>query len=140
MSDAHGHDDWFRHSSDEALPQVEHAQHVSTKALGITLVMIVFGVLFVLLILSAYFSSYTTQVRAEKQEGTSSAADYLSYRSGMDRRLAETGWVDRTNQTLHIPLDRAVELVVDEYRSASTGSVPGSLDDESGTDVAAAGE
>ena len=133
MSDAHGHDDWFRHSSDEALPQVEHAQHVSTKALGITLLLIVFGVLFVLLIISAYFSSYTTQVRAERQEGTSSAAEYLSYRSGMDRRLAETGWIDRTNQTLHIPLDRAIELVVDDYRTAS-------LEGAEGTDVAAADE
>lgn len=136
MSDAHGHDDWFRHSNEEALPQVEHAQHVSTKALGITLVAIIFGMLFVLLILTAYFSSYTTQVRAELQEGTISANDYLSYRSGIDRRLAETGWIDRTNQTLHIPLDRAVELVVDEYRSAPTGA----SNAQPGTDVAAADE
>ena len=118
MSDAHGHDDWFRHSDDEALPQVEHAEHVSTKALGITLVAIVFGVLFVILILAAYFSSYTTQVRAERQENTTSAAEYLSYRSGVDRRLVETGWVDRNAQTLHIPLDRAIDLVVDEYVAA----------------------
>lgn len=122
MSDAHGHDDWFRHSSDEALPQTEHGEHVSTKALGITLAIIVFGVLFVLLILSAYFSSYTTQIRAERQESTMAAGPYMSYRSGMERRLAETGWVDRASQKLHIPLERAAELVVNEYRVAAAAS------------------
>ncbi|MEM1184108.1 MAG: hypothetical protein AAGI53_03810 [Planctomycetota bacterium] len=119
MSDAHGHDDWFRHSGDEALPQVEHAGHVSTKALGISLVLIVFGVLFVLLLLTAYFNSYVTQKKADLEESTTAAAGYMQYRSESTGHLNETGWIDRDNEKLHIPLDRAIEFVVEDYRAAA---------------------
>ncbi len=134
---AHGHDDWFRHASDEAAPQAEHAGHVSTKALGVTLLIIVFGVLFVILLLSAYFSSYTTQLKAEKQEGVGSAQEYMSYRSSMQRRLEGTGWIDRDAGTLHIPLERAMSMVVEDYQQAAA---QGLTDGSAETGLAAAND
>ncbi len=125
----HGHDDWFRHGSDEAAPQAEHAGQVSTRAVGVTLLVIVFGVLFVILLLSAYFSSYTTQLKAEKQEGVGSAQEYMSYRTTAQRRLEAAGWIDREAGKLHIPLERAMSMVVDEYREAAAqGLTEGSAD------------
>jgi cell division protein FtsN len=70
MSDQHGHDDWFRHSADEALPQQEHAAHVNTTAIGLTLLAIVFGVLFTVVVLSMYFVQYANTRKAEMNEGT----------------------------------------------------------------------
>lgn len=117
--DRHGHDDWFRHTTDEGLPQREHAAHVNSTAIGLTLLAIVFGVLFTVIVLSMYFIGYTTRIKAERQEGTESAAAYLTYRDLSQRNMQRFGWIDREAGTVHLPIDRAIEDVVVFYNDPS---------------------
>ncbi len=116
MSDHGGqHDDWFRHSPEEGLPQHEHAGHVNTTTIGLTLLVIVFGVLGTVILLSMYYVSYTTTLKAERQEGTQSAAEYLAYRDNAERALSSFGWADRNAGKVNVPIDRAMDEVVAYY-------------------------
>ena len=110
------HDAWHRHTADEGRPQHEHAAHVSATGLGLTLLGIVFGVVFVILVLVAYFNSYTTTYKAQKMEGVpATRAEYAAGRSAAEQRLRETGWIDRASGTVYRPLDEAMDRVVAEY-------------------------
>lgn len=113
----HGHDDWFRHGSDEGPPQHEHAAHVNSHAIGLTLLAIVFGVLLTVILLSMYYISYTTNLKAQRQEGVESAGAYLVYRDDAARRLERSGWVDREAGTVNIPIERAMDQVVSFYNA-----------------------
>jgi hypothetical protein len=94
-------------------------------------------VLFTILIITGYFTSYTNQIRAERQESTRSAASYMSYRQGVDRKLEQTGWIDREAGVLYIPLDRAIDAVVEEYSVAAAVGEP-RLSDEGASGIASA--
>ena len=118
----HHDEDWFRHSEDEGLPQDEHAAHVSAGALGVTFLVITFGVVGLVLILSMYFVSYTREIKTTRLEGTQSAAQYRGYRSGAETRLNNASWVDRESGVVRVPLDRAMDLVIGEYEGRSTAS------------------
>lgn len=117
MSDhSQGHNDnWFRHTGDEVLPQHEHAAHVNSAVIGLTLLAVVFGVLLTVIVLSMYYVGYTTRLRAERQEGTASAAEYLVYRDNAQRSLNQFGWADRQAGTVNLPISRAMDEVVAYY-------------------------
>lgn len=121
---SHGHDDWHQHTPEEGVPQEEHGSTVSSNALGITMLAIIFGVAFVIIILTAYFQHYTDTYKAEKQEGIPAArADYITARATAESRLGSAGAVNRDTGVFRIPMDRAAELVASEYaREASQGS------------------
>lgn len=125
---AHGHDDWHQHTPDEGVPQAEHGSTASPTALGVTLLAIVFGVAFVIVILTAYFQSYTDRYKAEKQEGIPAArGQYLTARSAAEARLREAGVVNREEGVYRLPLDRAIELVTNEYAEVNA-SLPQPVD------------
>ena len=120
---ADGHDDWHQHSPEEGPPQAEHGSTVSPSALGVTLLAIVFGVAFVIVILTAYFQSFTDRYKAEKQEGIPAArSEYLSARATAEARLREAGVVNRDEGVYRLPFDRAVELVTADYAESSARS------------------
>lgn len=110
-----GHDDWFRHSADEAMPQQEHASHVNTTAIGLTLLSVVFGVLFTVVLLSMYFVNYANTRKSQMNEGTASALPYITYRDKSNDELSVLGWVDRAAGTVNVPLDSAMDAVIAEY-------------------------
>lgn len=114
MSD-HGHDDWFRHDSGEAPPQAEHAAHVNTTAIGLTLLAIVFGVLFTIILMSMYFVQYAGTRLSSEMEGVESAQPYIAYRDQSERSLAGFGWADQAAGTVNLPIDRAIGDVVETY-------------------------
>lgn len=120
----HGHGDWFRHDAEaEGLPQAEHAAHVSPAALGIAFVIIVFGVVATVLILSMYWVVYVRGVRTGLQEGTGSAESFLEYRSAATERLQTAAWIDRGAGVVRVPIDRAMDAVVAEYAASGASSV-----------------
>jgi Tfp pilus assembly protein PilE len=115
MSDAHGHDAWHQHTAAEGMPQHEHASHTSTKALGLTFIIMVVGVIATILVLIAYFNSYVSTFKAERQEGTAAMKPAFEAKVAARQRLEEFGWVDREAGTVHIPLNNAIDKVVNEY-------------------------
>jgi hypothetical protein len=123
MSDHHDHGDWFRHSADEALPQQEHASHVNTTAIGLTLLAIVFGVLFTVVVLSMYFVQYANTRKAEMNEGVGSAETYIAYRDQSAAQLQALEWVDRAAGTVNVPVDAAMDAVLAEYNAPGIAAV-----------------
>lgn len=121
--DAH-HDDWHQHTRDEGVPQVEHGEHVSTKGLAVVGLSIVFGVVFVILVLFLYFDWYVTRVAQERQEGVAAVvADPLSRRTQAEEALrGRPAWIDRDAGTVSIPLDAAIEKVLTEYGAGESAA------------------
>lgn len=118
MTDHHDdHGDWFRHSEDEARPQQEHASHVNTTVIGLTLLAIVFGVLFTVVVLSMYFVNYANSRKAAMNEGTASAEAYISYRNDSQAALSTGGWADRAAGTVNLPISDAMASVIAEYNA-----------------------
>lgn len=71
---ADGHDNWHQHTTAEGAPQEEHGAQASAKALGLTFIFMVLGVLFVIIVLKVYFDSYMSSYRAKINENTEAAA------------------------------------------------------------------
>lgn len=120
MSNAHGHDAWHQHTAAEGTPQTEHGSHASAKALGLTFIIMVVGVIAVILVLIAYFNSYVSKYKAERQEGVSTMRPAFEAKLAARQRLNEFGWIDREAGTVHIPLNNAIDKVVAEYGQRNT--------------------
>jgi hypothetical protein len=88
---------------------------VNTTAIGLTLLAIVFGVLFTVVVLSMYFVQYANTRKAEMNEGVGSSEAYLAYRDQSEAQLGSLEWVDRAAGTVNLPLDDAMDAVVAEY-------------------------
>ncbi|MEZ6241848.1 MAG: hypothetical protein R3B57_02295 [Phycisphaerales bacterium] len=108
-------DAWHQHSSSEGAPQVEHGSHATPTALAITFVGMVLGVAAVVLILIAYFNTYVSQVKAEKQEGVSTAGEFESYRAEALGHLSGYGWSDPDADKVYVPIEQGMETVVTQY-------------------------
>jgi hypothetical protein len=133
MSDAHGHDAWHQHTAAEGMPQSEHGAHASAKALGLTFITMVVGVIVVILILIAYFNSYMSSTRARMQEGTAMMAPAFNDKLAARSKLGSFGWVDQSAGTVHIPLPNAIDRVVEDYRN--TGASTNAGQENAETDV-----
>ncbi|MBO6513751.1 MAG: hypothetical protein JJ974_07290 [Phycisphaerales bacterium] len=109
MTDAY-HD----HSNDPA-PQEAHAQVASPKALGLTLIFMVLGVLAVIFILVAYFDNFMSNYRQEVNETSALSAPTWEEKQAKLAELDTYRWVDA--QTASQPIDQAMEEVIAEYAS-----------------------
>lgn len=132
MSDSQAHDAWHQHTKDEGKPQEEHGSHASAKALGMTFIIMVVGVIVVILVLIAYFNSFVSRYKAERQEGTTVMAPAYNARLAAQRHLDSFGWVDRDAGTAHIPLPNAIDRVVQEYRSNGPSAQERETSDDQG--------
>lgn len=120
---ADAHDTYHEHAPDEGSPMHEHGSHVSPKMLGITLIVMILGVLIVILGLVVYFDSYMSSYRAETSESDELSAATWEEIQDKKASLEEHAWID--NETVRIPLDEATDRVlaqypVDEVASAET--------------------
>src|SRR5690606_28194427 len=109
MSEAHGHDAWHQHTAAEGVPQHEHGAHTSAKALGLTFIIMVFGVIAVILVLVLYFNSYVSGYKARQQETTAMMEPAFNAKIAARKQLEEFGWADANAGTVRIPLDRAID-------------------------------
>lgn len=105
-------DSWHRHTPEEGQGQQEHGAHASPKALLLTLVAMVFGTLFVVLVLMAFFRSYTTQFRAATEETLELGVPARESRAKAMGELNSWGWT--SDGRLHMPIEQAMEKVVAE--------------------------
>ena len=103
-ADEHGHDNWHQHSAEEGMPQGEHAAQVSTKAMGLTIITMTLGVLFVIIVLVVYFNNYMSNYKSIINETTTAAAATWEENQKIFAMIDE-------------PIDRAMEVVIAEYAS-----------------------
>lgn len=118
-------DAWHRHTADEGAPQHEHGARANPIAVGMTLLGIVFAFLFLVLVTWAYFNSYKTRLVADRSESLTDElrTEYLTARAdAMTRLSSPASWVDQSAGTVRLPLARARELVLADYRTLRAGS------------------
>ena len=107
--------DAFHDHSNDPAPQEAHAQVASPKAMGITLILMVLGVLAVIFILVAYFDNFMSNYEAEINETSALSAPTWEEKQAALESLNSYGWVDA--DTAHQPLDLAMDQVIAEYAS-----------------------
>lgn len=109
-------DSWHRHTADEGAPQIEHA--ASINLLGLLIVFLgMSGFLVVTVGLLIVFFDYTrTQARQAKIETTTMAEENsLPYRQESMDALASYGWVDPAAGRVQVPINVAMDRIVEEY-------------------------
>lgn len=107
--------DAFHDHSQDAAPQEAHAATASPKALGITLILMVLGVLAVIFILVAYFDNFMSNYRQEVSETSALSAPTWEAKQAKLAELNTFGWIDA--DTARQPIDNAIDQVVSEYAS-----------------------
>lgn len=107
--------DAFHDHSADAAPQDAHTATASPKALGITLIFMVLGVLAIIFILVAYFDSFMSNYHAEINETTAISGPTWVAKQASLESLNSYGWVNAT--TAHQPIGNAIEQVISEYAS-----------------------
>ena len=105
-------DDWFRHSSEEGAPQGEHGSHASARALAITFIAMTLGVAFTIVVLIAFFNSYSSRFKESVQETTTLGNEVRQMKATAQGELQQYGWVD--HDRVQIPIDKAMKEVVAE--------------------------
>jgi len=103
---ADGHDNWHQHTTAEGAPQEEHGAQASAKALGLTFIFMVLGVLFVIIVLKVYFDSYMSSYRAKIDQNTTAAAETWEWKQGIFDDMAPV-------------VSIATEQVIAEYASSN---------------------
>jgi hypothetical protein len=105
--------DAFHDHTNDAAPQQAHAEVASPKAMGITLILMVLGVLAVIIILVAYFDSFMSNYEAQVNETSALSAPTWEEKQAVLAKLNTYGWVDAENARQ--PLELAMDQVIAEY-------------------------
>jgi len=107
-------DQWHTHLSDEAAPQLEHASRVSPKWMALTFIGMVFGVLFVIIVLVVYFNNYMNTYKAKLNETTTQAEASYDEKMAVRDRLA-----DPAAGQVRVSINDAMDLVIADYEASS---------------------
>lgn len=109
-------DGWHQHTADEGVPQQEHAAHVNIAALLITFVAMVVTVLVLVIALTLFYKSTSAQMAAVRLENTAGwSDDYVPYRDAAIEKISGYHADDAEAGTVRIPVDRAIEQVINQY-------------------------
>lgn len=103
-------DSWHRHTPDEGGSQEEHGAHASPKALAMTFVAMVLGVVFTVVVLIVFFENYTSKFKVGVEETTTIGEPARLAKSESFGRLNQGGWIN--HDTVQIPIDQAMQRVV----------------------------
>jgi hypothetical protein len=108
-------DAWHHHTSDEGMPQKEHAPRVNTLVLTFVFVAIVTVISATIGASILYFTRHVTELRQQQIETTVLAADANAYREQSEQALKEFGWADAEKGVVRLPLDIARQRVIARY-------------------------
>ncbi|MDX9911040.1 MAG: hypothetical protein RBS39_04335 [Phycisphaerales bacterium] len=116
----HPHADaWHRHSSEEGMPQSEHAARINPYGLYLGVFGILGFVVVSVVIVAVYFQSYVSTYRAEKQESVNVSEDYVAMRARADATLANYQWIDMREGVVSLPIDVAMDNVIEKYAGSA---------------------
>jgi len=128
-NNSHDHADaWHHHSAAEGVPQHEHGAIANPGLLVRWFVGIVVTVAVLILALMIYFRSYTVRIKADRQETTLISRAANSAKAKADADLGTNGQppqytpLDKKAGTVQIPIDQAIEKVVERYSGSGQGA------------------
>lgn len=111
------HDEWFRHSAEEPHHQISHGETNASK-IGVFLFVVIvatFGTAWVLVKGLLRVLDYKEIARQERNEPF--VQEYRESRARWDGALtASPEWADSRAGTVRIPVDLAMQLVIEEYK------------------------
>jgi len=110
------HDEWFRHSAAEQTHQEAHGStrtHAILASLFFTLVLVVV----VGVVVFHYFQSQARILQTTLQEAATPRDAYVAATQNWNNQLSTYGWVEEKDGPVRLPLDVAIERVVDVYKS-----------------------
>lgn len=116
----HAHDEWFRHTPDEPAHQEMHGQlnpYAIMAFLLVTIVVVFATAGLVHHTMTLRMTNHLKMVRQEAKTDTTLAAAYREAHATWERELTTSGWVDRSNGVVRLPVEVAAEKVRREYRS-----------------------
>lgn len=116
-------DAWHAHSVEEASPQEAHARIANPRAIFFGLAAMVVVLVGLLVLLTLYFDRFSTRLLAERQE-IALSADYVVYREKSDLELRTAAPLDPAQKTVRIPIDRAMDKVIQTYNTPGGGKPP----------------
>ncbi|MCA9299409.1 MAG: hypothetical protein KDA28_10095 [Phycisphaerales bacterium] len=115
----HEPDAWHRHLSAEGMPQAEHGARVNPFVVGGALGIIGLATVGTIVAVALYFNSYSDRLKIERQEGPAAARmvsqDQRLAKLEWENALQAYSWIDTEAGTVGIPIDRAFELVMEQY-------------------------
>lgn len=110
-------DEWHSHSAAEGLPQRAHGAKTNPGILALITGGFVLAVVLTVALTMLYFSSYMTTQRRTKAETTVLSEEYRTYRAQTQAALNGYGWADPAAGTVRIPIERAMDKVVEAYHA-----------------------
>lgn len=109
-------DEWHQHTAAEGAPQQEHAAHVNIGALIVTFVVMAAVVLALVVALTVFYKSTSAQLASVRLENTVGwTDDYTPYRDASIERISGYHAHDAEAGTVQIPVDRAIDAVIENY-------------------------
>lgn len=106
-------DPWHDHAG-EAPPQETHGETSPLFIAGLGVVG--FGVLVVsIVVIVIYFNQVVRAEKVQKIERADMTVDLRQRRAVWEAELSSYGWINEEEGAVRIPIDRAIESVVEEY-------------------------
>jgi hypothetical protein len=131
---AHDHaahaDDWHHHGKAEGVPQAEHTADINSSLIAKWFIGIMIAVVVLVVIVSVYFDSVATQLRASRVETTVSSKAALDARAEADRVLGNNGappvygWSDAEKGTVQMPIEYGKNKVIEKYNTPAKAPAP----------------
>jgi len=112
------HDDpdaWHEHGAGETAPQHEHAATVNPYFISGVLVFIILFVAVLVVLVQMFFASTESRIRAAKTETVDPYLAYESDTAAQRSILASYGIADADAGTAHIPIEQAMQKIVERY-------------------------
>jgi len=111
---AHTTDSWHQHGGGEPVPQAAHGEISGAALLGWLLLLFVgvFGAIIILIFFFEQWKDREVAVRTEVDLGNV----YLQQKAVDGTELTTYGWVDQANGVVHVPIQQAMELTLEQYR------------------------
>lgn len=112
----HEPDEWHSHTPEEGPPQEEHASRVNAGILFLVFCVMTVGLTVTVVALIFYFSQHTTALKAELHETVDWRVDIsIPYRESARQTLTGYAWEDEDNEVVRVPLDLAIDRIVERY-------------------------
>ncbi len=108
-------DQWFQHPSSEGLPQREHGQRVDTGMLFSVLIALVVTLVVVTAGIAVYADGQIAKMRAERDMNLAGAETALAYRAQALTQQGQAAWIDRSAETVRLPIEASRQKVIEEY-------------------------
>ena len=106
-------DQWFQHPSSEGVPQL--VQRVNTGLLFSALFALVVTLVVVTACIAVYADGQIAVMRAERDMNLAGAESALAYRAGALTQQDQAAWIDRSAETVRLPLDASRQQNIEEY-------------------------